>query len=238
MKPRVRWYQALLPCLGMVILFYAYPAYAVDITKCSMVAEGPAQIISFGAEQNDGRPVTLQGILTLPSGPGPYPAIVMLSGGGGLSTPYCYRFWVDRFASWGYAILIVAGTTAHDVAGKNLLDYSFLDQANYAHGALSALATISKVDVTRIAVWGFSRGAIAAIEVASGRRQDVRKFRAVIAAAPVCPATEIRPHTPLLVMIGNEDAIHSASSCVAYASKLKEAKGFEFQLLPGAKHVF
>lgn len=238
MKSRTMFLRALLSCLCAVILLTAYPANSVDIGKCSMVADGRAEIITFGAQLTDGRRVTLKGILAGPEGAGPFPAILVLPGGGGLYTPYCYRAWIDQFANWGYVTLIVASSTAQDADGNRLFQYSFIDQANHARGAASVLATVPNVDHTRIGVWGFSLGALTAIELASSGQEAISRFRAVIAAAPHCPASGFTPHTPLLVLIGAEDAEVSVSACVDFAAQLNHTNGFEFVLMQGAKHVF
>ena len=95
-----------------LILAVLRPAHAVDISMCDMVAKGRSTIVPLAAKLDDGRKVTLNGILTKPSGAGPFPVVLMLPGGGGLYTPYCNAAVVDRFTSWGYATLIIASTTA------------------------------------------------------------------------------------------------------------------------------
>jgi dienelactone hydrolase len=224
--------------LCAAIFFAAYSANAVDIKKCSMVADGSAEIITFGAQQDNGKRATLKGILAGPAGAGPFPVIVILPGGQGLYTPYCYGAWVDKFKSWGYATLIVASSTAHDGGGNRLPQYSFVDQANHALGAASALAKMPKVDLTRIGVWGFSLGGLTAIELATRPWKGSNRFRVIIAASPHCPATVLTPHTPLFVLIGAEDATAPLSACIDFAAQLERAKGFEFLLMPGARHFF
>ena len=157
----------------------------------------------------------------------------MLPGTGGLVTPHCLGDLAQQFVKWGYAALIVAGTTARDAGGSLVHELGFVDQANYARAAARLLAGRTDIEGERIAVWGFSRGGLAALTLATGEG-----FRAVIAAAPLCPARAAEPRTPLLVMIGTDDAILSTQACEDYAARLQGRRGFEFLLLQGAGHVY
>lgn len=220
-------------------LLVAGPARAVDINLCSIVADGRAEIVSFSARMADGTAVTLDGILAGPAGAGPFPAIVMLPGGHGLRTPYCYRSVVERLVGWGYVALIVAGTTARDSDGRQISEYSFADLARYAHGAAAAAAKLPPVDPPRIGLWGHSHGGLSAIEAVShGGETPGAGFRAAVAAAPVCPARAVPITTPLLLVIGDRDADVPVSSCVDFAAALEGVDGFEFQLLSGAGHLY
>ena len=230
--------RTLISSLSAVALLAVVPAKSADINQCSMVADGRANIIAFDTQLPDGRPVTLKGILAGPSGEGPFPAVVMLPGGGSLYTPYCFAFWVKRFASWGYVTVTVASSTAHDAGGNRLYEYSFLDQAMHALGAASFLATMSNVERTRIGVWGFSSGGLTAIELASSAQEGGSAFKAVVAAAPHCPSSAVTPHTPLLVLIGADDGIVAVDACVDYATQIQHANAFEFLMMKDAKHVF
>ena len=53
-------------------------------------------------------PVIINGFLSKPDGPGPFPAIVHLHGCGGLPEDAkrgAAYFWSERLVSWGYAVL-------------------------------------------------------------------------------------------------------------------------------------
>ncbi len=222
----------------MVSLLFTQSSWATDISKCSSVSNGQARIIGIKAKLDNLKTVSVSGILLKPSGQGPFPIVLMLPGTGGMLTPYCHGVLADQFARWGYATLIVASTTAHDDTGRRLYEFSFADQANHARGAVETLATFTDIDRNRIAVWGFSRGGMTAIELATNSQDHGRWFRAIVAAAPPCPAKFVIPRTPLLVMIGTDDERLSAQACKDFAAKLGAKNQFEFLLLQGAKHVF
>ncbi len=229
--------RLLTPSLYAVALLVASSAYAVDVNQCWMVAEGRAEVISFDAETADGRQVTLNGLLSSPDGTGPFPAIVMAGGGGGLYTPYCYGAVVEQFVNWGFVTLIVAPTTARDGSGNQLFQYSFVDLGNYAHGAASALTIVPQVDATRIGLWGHSRGGHAVIDVVSSAGGKQSTFRAAVAASPECLA-KAPPTIPLLVLIGTEDTAVPVDWCIDYAAQLEDVSAFEFLLIPNADHFY
>ena len=225
--------------LMALVLLFATPVYAVNIERCSMVSEGLTKVISFTARTAAGTEVTLKGLITAPDGEGPFPAIVMLPGAEGLVTPYCYRAVVERLVGWGYITLIPAGTTARDSKGKNHLQYSFLDQVNYAHGGAAVLLTMRQVDPARISVWGHSRGGLSVLHGAASEEKSFGTiFRAAVAAAPQCPANATPPSIPLLLLIGSEDLSVSVDACSDLAAHLEGAPGFEFLLIPNAGHAY
>lgn len=214
------------------------PVVAADITLCEMVANGRAEVIDIPTTLDDGRNISLKGILTRPPGAGPYPAVIMLHGGGSLYTPYCHGALAEQFAAWGYVALIIAGSTGTDASGKRLFEYSFIDQANHARGGAKALAAMPKIDHTKLAVWGHSRGGLTAIELSTNPRDRDGPFRAIITAAPHCPAKVADQHTPLLLIIGANDLTVSVGACEDFAANSIEQEGFEFLLLPGARHIY
>lgn len=229
----------LLPCAWAVTVLAAIPAHAVDINQCSMVADDRAEVIGFGGQMADGTDVELKGILASPDGSGPFPAVVMLPGGGGLYIPYCYGAVVEQFVSWGFVTLIVASTTARDRDGNQLSQYSFVDQARHAYAGASAVANVPRVDATRIGLWGHSRGGSGVIDaVSSAKLKPSTAFRAAVAAAPHCPAKAIALTVPLLVLIGAEDTDVSVDACIDFAAHMENISGFDFLLMPDAHHVY
>jgi len=225
--------------LAIAVCFLVWrPAVAADISQCEMVANGRAEVVEIPTKLDDGRVVSLKGLLMTLSGVGPFPAVIMLPGGGSLYTPYCHGAIAQQFADWGYASLITASSTAIDASGTRLFEYGFTDQANHARGAARALVGLPKIDHTRLAVWGHSRGGLTAIELATSPRDRDGSFRAIIAAAPHCPAKVTDQHIPLLLVIGTDDVTVSYDICEEFAAKSDTQDGFEFLPLAGAKHLF
>ena len=117
---------------------------------------------------------TLAGTLTVPEGPGPFPAVLLVPGSGP----------VDRDSNVKRLPLDVTGQLARALAGAGLatLRYDkrgvgastgefrsagFLDGADDAEAALELLATTPRVDPGRVLVLGHSEGALLAGMVAA-----------------------------------------------------------------------
>ena len=214
------------------------PADAADISKCKQVASGRASVVDIPTTLDDGQSVSLKGLFTTPTGPGPFPAVVMLHGDGSLYTPYCHAALAEQFASWGYATLIIASSTAINDRQVRQYEYSFRDQANHARGAARLLSTMTRIDNRRLAVWGHSRGGLTAIELSVNPRDREGHFKAIISAAPHCPSRVISQHTPLLLIVGTHDAKISFAACKDFAASSNRHTGFEYLFLTGANHVF
>lgn len=214
------------------------PAEAADISKCKQVASGRAKVVDIPTRLDDGQSITLKGILTTPTGPGPFPAVVMLHGDGSLFTPYCHAALAEQFASWGYATLITASSTGMNNQQIRQYEYSFRDQANHARGAARLLSTMRLIDSRRLAVWGHSRGGLTAIELSVNPRDHKGHFKAIVSAAPHCPSRVVSQHTPLLLIVGTQDLKISFEACKDFAANSNGHAGFEYLFLTGANHVF
>ena len=227
----------LLALLGMVSLA-ASPVLAAEIQKCSMVVNGESTVLTFDGQAADGHAVTVEGILTKPDGDGPFPLVVMLPGDGGLVTPYCNGIWARKFASWGYASVVVAVTTGRNDSGERRVHYTFLDVVEYARFVAADLLGSPDIDGNRIGLWGFSRGGLSALEIATGTGFPGGAFKAVVALAPHCPSRSKPPQIPVVIMHGTADAVIPVDVCTRYADRMTGSPGFEFITLNGAQHVF
>ncbi len=208
------------------------------IKKCPQVADGRAEIIAFDARTLNGTPVKLRGLLTIPSGEGPFPGMVILPGSNGLIVPYCYASIAPTFREWGFATLTVAPRTAREADGTPRFTYSFADHGNYGFSAARTLGDLENVDADKIVLWGHSNGGVAVIDAAGFGGDKLKVFRAAVAAAPYCPEKARPPGVPLLVVMGKEDREVQPKFCTDYAAQLKGTEGFEFLLLPDTGHSY
>ncbi|MEM7407157.1 MAG: dienelactone hydrolase family protein [Pseudomonadota bacterium] len=220
------------------VCFAVSPVRAADIQKCSMVANGEGRVLTYEGQSARGKKVAVDGILTKPGGDGPFPLVIMLPGDGGLVTPYCNGRWARKFSSWGYASLVVAVTTGRDEHGERLFQYSYRDVSEYARFIAATLIESSDIDSARIGLWGFSRGGLSALELATDADFPGGAFKASIAFAPHCPSRSQPPQIPALVIQGTADAVISADVCIQYAKRMTDRAGFQFVVLDGGKHVF
>src|SRR6185369_14529952 len=141
-------------------------------------------------------PDTIDGFLTKPDGVGPFPAIVHLHGCNGLpkavASGAATHPWAQQLAAWGYAALVVDSFTARGI-GQACTGGSAAPRVGDAYGALAYLARQPFVEASRIAVMGFSQGAITALSLVGAREYELfeneaaHKFKAAVAFYPACP---------------------------------------------------
>ncbi len=99
--------------------------------------------------------VTLQGTLTMPKGPGPHPAVVLVHGSGPLTRRHI-GIWAPFFASQGFAVLGFdkRGTGASTGDWQQV---GFGPLADDVVAAVRALAARSEIRRDRIGLWGISQ---------------------------------------------------------------------------------
>ena len=195
-----------------------------------------------------GGPQALQGYLRLPDGPGPSPAVVLLHGCGGGWRGLDER-WGKLLAEWGYVTLTIdrfgtRGITNDCSSGPppgSLHD---------AYRALNFLVGLSSVDPSRVAVVGFSQGAMLAllsVERSQLERSANEKFRAAIGFYPPCLALKGNMTVPTLILIGELDDWTPVSECRNLVEGrddwgISREKGqgipIEITVYPGAYHAF
>jgi dienelactone hydrolase len=187
----------------------------------------------------------LLGYLARPDGPGPFPGVVILHS--------CSGFGIHdiaaaaRLKSWGYVALAVDSLGAENRcergggAAAEVVD---------AYAALNYLAAQSFVDQSRVAVIGYSMGAIAALAaVEQGGLEGAahQKFRAAVAYYPACQANAGIMTVPTLILIGDRDDWTPADACRKMAAgesdigitRPKDAgKAVTLVVYPGATHAF
>jgi dienelactone hydrolase len=103
----------------------------------------------------------LIGYLTRPPGDGPFPAVVLMHGCGGIHA-HVKEVWPERLVSWGYVTLVVDSFTTRNI--ENSCKTYLPDRVFDAYGALDFLTKSGFVDARRVALMGFSAGGIATLE--------------------------------------------------------------------------
>lgn len=228
----------------------------------SLCAVGGALVLAGCATINpsfppEPSPGTLFHSLHQPPGPGPFPTVVVLHTCGGLQSHVLD--WARWLRDHGYAAAVLdsfkpRGTqavcgnwtvTVHQVAGDAVV-------------ALEHLRGRPGLDPQRMAVMGFSYGAMAALRTASQRYQPRTGpgFRAAVAAYPACvsprpdwPAdTQERMNNlyddtvvPALILIGEADADspNVTANCAMAVERLQRVgRPVAIKIFPGAPHGF
>lgn len=185
--------------------------------------------------------------LLRPSGAGPFPAVVALHGCGGLVDKRGRlrsreADWADRFLAAGYAVLFPDSFTARGLreictAGERSIFPK--DRADDAVAAAEWLAGQPFVDRNRLALMGWSHGAMAVLwALRPGFLAKPPQFRTAIALYPGCRQIDRldgwRPSIPLTLLIGSADDWTRPGPCRSLAKRT----GFRFIEYPGAYHGF
>ncbi len=213
----------------------------------------PGERVTFVGEPHDGRAVArLDGVLVVPPGTGPFPALVMLHGCTGLRTGTGaiqgkLRFWAEHLRELGYVSLLVDSFTSRGIdevcTGRHMLS-PVRDRADDARGALRYLQSRPEVRADRIGLLGWSNGAAATLSVLFDRGSAERDFRAAVAFYPNCNrkypgGPEFRPYAPLYVLVGALDDWTPAAPCMALVERARAAGApIAIKVYPDAHHAF
>ena len=209
--------------------------------------------VEFPAQNGfEGRAVTLDALMFRPSGTGPFPAVVLLHGCGGLLTPAgyvtgSYRLWAEHLALSGYVALLPDSFNPRghrsicDQLKRTILVAR--ERVDDAYAARHWLQGQPYVDANRIGLLGWSNGGSGTL-YAVRASQAQRGFRAAVAFYPGCGALgranpPYAPYVPLLILAGEADDWTPAGPCVELA-RIARAGGTDTAIVtyPGAHHSF
>lgn len=153
----------------------------------------------------------LFGYLARPEGPGPFPAVVVLHWCSGFG-PHDVAT-AARLKSWGYVALALdsLGEANRCTGGPG-----GLQEGEDAYAGLHYLSLLKFVARDRIAVMGFSMGAVATLDVVETellQRMHAGEFRAAVAYYPNCSGSSGVMRVPTLILIGQLDDWTPAAAC-------------------------
>lgn len=239
---------------GTVLLRLRALAAALALSAAwPAVASYDTEWVEFPAlEPFDGRPVPLSGLMYRPLGTGPFPALVLMHGCGGMVTNQgyvtaSYRYWAERLALEGYVALLVDSFGPRGYRSICELQLRPIresrERADDIYAAQEWLAAQPHVARNRIGVIGWSNGASGTLY---GMRESRprRGIRAAVAFYPGCRTlarskTPYRPYAPLLILAGEADDWTPAAACVELAAiARKQGAAMETVTYPGAHHSF
>ena len=197
----------------------------------------------------------LTGYLHLPEGKGPFPAIVLLHGCGGMTdgrgAPIrSYAFWAERFRQRGFVALLVDSfgpRGEREICTQAIRRISeSVDRPKDAYAALQWLASRDDVDPKRIHLMGWSNGGSTVLHAlkpdAPGKAADGPGFRSAVAFYPGCRVLTRRgyqPDVPLLIQAGGADDWTPSDYCERLAQDAsRNGAPVEIDIYPGAHHGF
>ncbi len=225
--------------------------YFVALYGLSDVAQAASQpflIADFPDDASDSG-LMLSGDIAIPSGAGPFPAVVLMHGCGGYTDRF-RRDWPDYLNGLGYLTFTVDsfGPRGFRKCNRKLFGIRDTDRgqrdrylARDAYGALDFLATVPIVDKTRVAVMGFSFGAITVNMIAGRKLRAIGApdFRAAIGYYGHCyRLTSPTDRIPLLLLIGSEDKWLRDDPRGPGCGQFTNTGKVELHVLKGAHHGF
>ena len=218
----------------------------IEVQPIETVTLKTAQILTGDVK---GPPATLAGELRIPKpGSDRLAAVILIHGSGGIGGNV--DAWAKEVNSLGIAAFILDAFTGRGIV-NTLSNQSQLDSLAMlidAYRALAVLAKHPRIDPNRIAVMGFSKGAVPAVYSSNER------FRKLYNPASVEFAAHIGLYTPCNVQYRDDDKVTGAPirlfhgiaddyvsivPCRNYVERLKGA-GADATLTeyPGANHAY
>ena len=202
----------------------------------------------FLKRDSSGKPVVVTALMRIAQGAGRLPVVVMIHGSGGMGPNI--EFWTREFNEMGISTVALDGFTGRGLTNVNR-DQSQLGRLNMVldvYRILDMLTKHPRVDPSRIALMGFSRGGQGTLYASLKRfnqtwNKSGIEFAAYIPFYPDCMTTyqsdtEVADR-PIRVFHGTPDDYNPVATCKAYIERLRTA-GRDVQLTeyPNAPHAF
>jgi dienelactone hydrolase len=234
---------------GSVFLSEAARAQAIFRTEVYPVHTVTLSTADFLLGKKDGKPAMIAGELRIPKpGTDRLPAVVLVHGSGGVG--FNTGMWVDDLNKAGFATFVTDSFTGRGIT-NTITDQSQLSSYTMMNDAFAALAVLAKhprIDPDKIAVMGFSKGAIPSVYASMNRFQNAyasegATFAAYIGFYTPCNTALIDDEKvsakPIRLYHGIADDWVPVGPCRDYVARLKKA-GANIDLVeyPGATHAF
>lgn len=227
---------------------------ALVATRMPARAAYDTEWVEFPALRDFGdEAVQLSALQFRPHGPGPFPALVLLHGCGGMYTPSgyitaSYRRWAELLAEDGYVALLVDSfnprgyRTICELQKRPILESR--ERVEDAYAAARWLHQQAYVARGRFGLIGCSNGGTGTLYAMRPGSRLQPPFRAAVAFYPGCRTlsrakTPYQSYAPLLILAGEADDWTPAVPC---ATLVETARGqgspAEIVVYPGAHHSF
>jgi len=234
---------------GSVFLLEDARAQAVFRTEIYPVPTVTLSTADFLLGKKDGKPAMVAGELRIPKpGTDRLPAVVLVHGSGGVG--FNIGMWVGELNKAGLATFFTDSFTGRGIT-NTITDQSQLSSYTMMNDAFAALAVLGKhprIDPDKIAVMGFSKGAVPALYASMNRFQSAHapegaSFAAYIGFYTPCNTALVDDEKlsakPIRLYHGIADDWVPIGPCRDYVARLKKA-GANIDLVeyPGAYHAF
>jgi dienelactone hydrolase len=196
----------------------------------------------------DGTPARIGAELRLPAGTGRIPAVVLIHGSGGVGANV--DAWAQTLNAMGIAAFVLDAFTGRGIS-QTIADQSQLSSFSMivdAYKSLELLSRHPRIDPTRIAIMGFSKGGFASLYSSMKRFQRLwgtpgLEFAAYISFYTRCDAPLLEDENvsdrPIRLFHGSADDYVPVEPTRRYADRLKHAgKDIQLTVYEGARHAF
>lgn len=185
--------------------------------------------------------VMLKAELHRPSGPGPFPSVILLHGCGGIVAGD--RGWAKLISSWGYVALAIDSYSTRGYPKgtcENTRMVSGSLRSGDVVGAKFWLDAQPYAVRDRASVVGWSHGG-GTVMIGVNEQAHWYKYgiRSAVAFYPQCPnGIDNRPILPTLILIGEKDSWVPASRCRTWAAEAARPDLVTTVFYPNAYHAF
>jgi dienelactone hydrolase len=240
----------------LAVLAMTATTHAEDMASNQIAARVELHAISsltisdqqFLTGDENGKQVTVTGELRIAQGSGRLPVVVLIHGSSGMGPNI--EYWAHEFNAVGISTFALDGFTGRGLTSVNT-DQGRLGRLNFildAYRALDILAKHPRVDPSRIALMGFSRGGQATLYASLKRFQQMwnksgTDFAAYVPFYPDCMTTYISDtdvgDRPIRIFQGTPDDYNPVAPCKRFVERLRGA-GHDVVLTeyPNVWHAF
>jgi dienelactone hydrolase len=227
--------SALLAAFAMTTIAHAEDVASKQIAARVELHPIPSLTISdqqFLTGDENGRQVTVTGEFRIAQGSGRLPVVVLIHGSGGMGPNI--EYWAHEFNAMGISTFALDGFTGRGLTSVNT-DQGLLGRLNFildAYRALDILAKHPRVDPSRIALMGFSRGGQATLYASLNRFHQMwnksgTDFAAYVPFYPDCMTTYISDtdvaDKPIRIFQGTPDDFNPIAPCKRFVDRLRGA---------------
>ena len=222
----------------------AAPAAVTPVSSAVTRAIPGATHVTFPSRDGDltwGAPTAIDAWLMRPEGEGPFAAVILLHGCGGLygkggaDLAPRHRDYADRFVKQGYVVLLPDSFSprgADEICSHHdRIIRPFYERNRDAYGALVWLESQPFVRADRVGLLGWSNGGITVLGTVARETQSrpaglAHDFRVAVAFYPDCrralrSTTFAPPVAPLHILIGEKDDWTAAPPCVELVERAR-----------------
>ena len=219
-------------------------AARVEIHAISSLTLSDQQFLSGDA---NGKPVTVTGEFRIAQGSGKLPVVVLLHGSGGIGPNI--ETWAREFNAMGISTFALDGFTGRGLTSVNM-DQALLGRLAFtldSYRILELLAKHPRVDTSRIALMGFSRGGQGALFASLKRFHQMWNksgidYAAYIPFYPDCMTayvSDTEVDKPIRIFHGTPDDYNPVATCKKFVERLKGAgRDVVLTEYPNAQHGF